>query len=61
MRINLIIDGSRKNFDNPGDLRKYLLGFKTIPQVQSLFIDDRTISFFGLCYFIAHGHFPNGY
>jgi hypothetical protein len=60
MRINLIIDGSRKSFDDPKELRKYLLSFKSIPQVQSLFIDDRMISFFGLCYFIAHGHFPVG-
>jgi hypothetical protein len=58
MKINLIIDGSRKDFNDPEELRKYLLGFDGIPQVQSLFIDGKPVSFFGLCYFIAHGNFP---
>lgn len=59
MKANLIIDGSRKDFDSLKELRQYLLSFDTIPQVQSLFVEGQPISFFNLCYFIAHGVFPS--
>jgi hypothetical protein len=59
MKIDLIIDGSRKYFEDPKELRKYLLGFDTIPQVQSLFVEGRSISFLGLCYFMINGVFPS--
>jgi hypothetical protein len=56
MKINLHIDDSTKRFDNLKDLRIYLLTFKTIPQVKNLVIDGKSISYFGICYFIAHGN-----
>ena len=59
MKANLIIDGSRKDFDSLKELRQYLLSFDTIPQVQSLFVDGRSISFFGLCYFMINGVFTS--
>jgi hypothetical protein len=62
MKIDLIINDSRKFFNNLEDLRKYLLSFgdKKIPHIQSLFVDGRKISYFNLCYFVAHGHLPGG-
>lgn len=59
MKIELYIDCSKKQFDNLKDLRVYLLTFKTIPQVKNLYVNGRKISYFGLCYFIAHGFLPN--
>jgi hypothetical protein len=56
MKIELYIDDSKKTFDNLKDLRIYLLTFKTIPQVKNLWVDGKSISYFGICYFIAHGN-----
>ena len=58
MKIELYIDDSKKTFDNLKDLRIYLLTFKTIPQVKNLWVDGKKISYFGLCYLIAHGFLP---
>jgi hypothetical protein len=58
MKIKLLIGDSKIEFNNLKALRKYLLSFTEIPQVKSLIIDGREISFFGLCYFIAHGNLP---
>jgi hypothetical protein len=59
MKIELYIDYGKKEFNSLKDLRKYLLTFSTIPQVKNLYINGRKISYFGLCYFIVHGNFPN--
>lgn len=58
MKIELYIDDSKKNFESLKELRKYLLTFKTIPQVKNLWVNDKKISYFGLCYFIVHGNLP---
>jgi hypothetical protein len=55
MKIELYIDNSLKRFENLKELRKYLLSFKTIPQVKNLFIDGKSISYFQICCFIANG------
>lgn len=58
MKIELNIDNELKRFESLKELRKFLLSFKTIPQVKKLIINGKSISYFQICYFIAHGFLP---
>jgi len=58
MKIELYIDNSLTKFENLKELREYLSMHDTIPQVTTLIVDGRSISYFQICYFIRYGLLP---